>query len=119
MEHQDVLQRARLLAEERRPDASAQKHAAFANSVAEMVTGVSGGYGGPSVREHVVGRMYGSVRCSFEEATELLLDDKGPIFGPLTEQHEFCWDSDESGCYCFDDDPLDVEELVSRTGFVQ
>ena len=106
MEYDEVLEKARKIVEERKPEAPAQKKAAFANSVAYLVTGWSGGYGGPSVREHAVPRYYPG-RYSFEEAVELLLRDDGPIFGPLTEIHRYCWENE----HCFDDDPDDVKEL--------
>src|SRR5690606_26976322 len=49
-----LVEQAREHAEREHPEASAQHRAAFANSVAYLVTGWSGGYGGPSVREHAV-----------------------------------------------------------------
>lgn len=111
MEHSDALQQTRQLVEERRPDASPQKKAAFANSVAYLVTGWSGGFGGPSVREHAATRLYGSRKpYDFQEAVDLLLDENGPIFGPLTSVHRACWREE----HCFDDDPSDVEQLVPR-----
>lgn len=112
-EYNQILERARRLVEERRPKASAQKHAAFANSVAYLVTGMAGGYGGPSVREHAAARQYGTRgpledgRWAFEEAVERLLAEDGPIFGPLTGQHRRCWVEE----HCFGDDPVDVVEL--------
>jgi len=56
-EYSDVLERAMAWASENHPNASSQKKAAFANSVAYAVTGASGGYGGPSVREHAACRI--------------------------------------------------------------
>lgn len=106
MEYHEILEKAKRIVEERKPQASVQKKAAFANSVAYLVTGMAGGYGGPSVREHAVARYYPG-RYSFEEAVELLLKEDGPIFGPLTEVHRRCWEEE----HCFDDDPRDVEEL--------
>jgi hypothetical protein len=105
----DVLKRAMDIAIAQRPTASPQKRAAFANSVVYLVTGMSGGYGGPSVREHAASHLYGDrvERCSFEEACKLLLADDGPIFGPLTALHQQCWEDEE----CFDDDPTDVRVL--------
>lgn len=104
---EDVLERAMRLIQERKPNASIQKKAAFANSVQYLVTGWSGGFGGPSVREHAACRLYGVRRYSFEEAVELLISEEGPIFGPLTEIHRQCWEEE----YCFDDDPDDVRQL--------
>jgi hypothetical protein len=105
-EYTEILERAMALVQERKPDASAQKHAAFANSVAYVVTGMSGGYGGPSVREHAVGHTI-TGRMSFDGAVELLIKDDGLIFGPLTDLHRLCWQDE----HCFDDDPEDVAAL--------
>lgn len=108
MEYDDALSRAKELVEERKPDASPQKKAAFANSVAYLVTGWSGGYGGPSVREHAACQMYGPGGTrSFEEAARLLLTSDGPIFGPITDLHRELWRDED----CFDDDLEDVKEL--------
>jgi hypothetical protein len=109
MDYFTVLEKAKALVDGRRPEASAQKRAAFANSVVYLVTGGSGGFGGPSVREHAVSHLYVGGHYSFDEAVELLLKDDGPIFGPLTDVHRECWEDEP----CFDDDPQDVLELES------
>lgn len=106
MEKMDVLERAMVIAKERRADRSPQLLAAFANSVQTLVTGWSGGYGGPSVREHVACRLR-TGEHTFEQAVELLIREDGPIFGPLTDLHRYCWKEE----HCFDDDPSDVEQL--------
>lgn len=102
----EVLERALKIAQERQPKASPQKHAAFANAVTEAVTGWSGGYGGPSVREHAAARVC-QHPTEFDAAVEVLIADNGPIFGPLTNLHTQCW-RDE---HCFDDDPEDARIL--------
>ena len=112
----EIAQRARELAEERRPSESPQKRDAFANSVAYLVTGMAGGYGGPSVREHTACRQYGQKgqlngHWPFEEAANLLLREDGPIFGPLTSFHRQCWREE----HCFDDDPQDIVELEQKS----
>jgi hypothetical protein len=107
MEHQEALEKAMALVRQQKPNASAQKTAAFANSVAYLVTGFSGGYGGPSVREHAVSHMYLGGEYSFDEAIRMLLDDNGPVFGPLVDVHRHCWLEED----CFDDDPEDVVQL--------
>jgi hypothetical protein len=114
-EVEGVLERAMRLIRERKPQASLQKKAAFANSVQTLVTGWSGGFGRPSVREHAASRLYGAKagRYTFEEAVELLILDEGPIFGPLTEIHRRCWEEE----FCFDDDPDDVRELSGGSDF--
>lgn len=106
-DYTDILERALQLAQEQYPQASPQKHAAFANSVAYLVTGANGGYGGPSVREHAASWRYTNRQYSFEEAVKLLLAADGPIFGPLTQLHRKLWQEE----YCFDDDPQDIAEL--------
>ena len=107
--YQEALERALKIARERRPDAAPQRHAAFANSVAYLLTGTSGGYGGPSVREHAASHQFGGQRLDFDQAVKKLIADDGPIFGPLTELHRQLW-TDEN---CFDDDPADIAALTS------
>lgn len=51
----DILAQALAWAQAQYPEAGGARQAAFANSVAYLVNaGVSGGYGGPSIREHAV-----------------------------------------------------------------
>jgi hypothetical protein len=108
-EHDEVLERARQLVEKQKPKASGQHKAAFCNSVAYLVTGWSGGYGGPSVREHAASWLYAGKRYSFDDAVDLLIQDDGVIFGPISKVHRQCWNEE----HCFDDDPVDVNELES------
>ena len=56
-----VLSKALAWARENYAQASTQHQAAFANSVSYLVTGFSGGYGGPSLREHLVSWSLGEV----------------------------------------------------------
>lgn len=51
--HSEHLQKAMDWARVNRPQSSNYHKAAFANSVAYLTTGASGGYGGPSIREHI------------------------------------------------------------------
>ncbi|WP_242895244.1 hypothetical protein [Actinomadura litoris] len=95
------------LAQERHPDAAAEQWAAFANSVAYAVHGISGGFGGPSTREHVACAPYVGRRVGFAEATQALLDPDGPIFGPITDAHRAALRSE----FCFDDAPPDRRAL--------
>jgi hypothetical protein len=101
-----ILERALVLGKERHPGAPSQHHAAFANSVAYAVTRMSGGYGGPSMREHwasrVVASTFGGQSCSFEQAAELLDEC---CYGELTLQHALMLDLE----YCFDDAPGEQE----------
>ncbi|MBH41101.1 MAG: hypothetical protein CL685_00100 [Candidatus Magasanikbacteria bacterium] len=107
-----ILKTARALIEKHKPYASLQKKAAFANAVQELVCGVAGGYGGPSVREHAAVHIFGpSKPLSFNSAVDLLADEQGPIFGPITDIHVWCYLNEE----CFDNDPKDLEILRART----
>ena len=100
---EDTLSRALRVADEEHGDAHPYKRAAFANAVTYVLTGLAGGYGGPSVREHVACQCVPRLN-SFKEACERV----SPwVFGPLTDAHRVVWKSE----YCFQDDPADVEEL--------
>lgn len=50
---EDILQKAMAWAKKNKPESSISHKAAFANSVQYLVTGYSGGFGGPSLREHL------------------------------------------------------------------
>ena len=109
MENYDsILKRAYEYGKNQHPDAPAEHHAAFANSVAYAMTGASGGYGGPSMREHLASRLViskfgaGANRCTFEQATELLDDC---CYGKLTLQHALMLDDE----HCFDDAPGEID----------
>lgn len=54
MDFDECLEEAHQFGIKQYPEASAYKHAAFANSVVYLITGWSGGYGGPSLRQHAV-----------------------------------------------------------------
>ena len=105
--YDEALERAMKLGKERHSNAPAQHHAAFANSVAYLVTGMSGGYGGPSMREHWasrIGHSKGEVGAfSFEGAVEAV---EGCCYEPLTIEHACMLDVE----HCFDDAPGEVEE---------
>lgn len=114
MNRDQQLSYARMFAEGRYSDASIQKVAAFSGAVVYLMTGASGGYGGPSIREHAVsyaalesGRPGGDY--SFDEACQFA----GPIvFGPLTELHQRVHKNE----YCFDDDPDDEKKIAAFSG---
>jgi hypothetical protein len=106
---QQVLADALAWAKKKYAGASPQKLAAFANSVAYGMTGWAGGYGGPSVREHVAGNMLRqkvllTPNLSFEEACA---EVEGLVFGPLTPAHQAVFKREHT----FDDDPADLEAL--------
>lgn len=128
MNHSEVLEKALEEGKQRHPEAPDQHHSAFANSVAYLVTGASGGFGGPSCREHAVsysamlqggskqtivggmnafipgtettmpGQWEFDVACSFAEPL---------CFGELQDVHFQCYRLE----HCFDDAPQDVEAL--------
>jgi len=96
----EVLERAMKLGREKHPEATPQHHAAFANSVAAIICAASGGYGGPSLREHWASRQLRT--DDFDEAVKAA----EPIcYGPMTIEI-----ARMIGEYNFDDPPGDVEE---------
>jgi hypothetical protein len=110
----EILEKALAWAKERHPDAPVQHQCAFANSVQYLCTGWSGGYGGPSVREHacshaLVGNSPMPGDWEFEAACKFV----EPIcFGLIARLHFDCWRSEN----CFDDAP---EDLLALRNFRQ
>lgn len=129
----DVLEQAMQWAIANRPESSVQHKAALANSVAYLVTGASGGYGGPSIREHAVswalagdgynvsadtnlgaltvqfpdGRIPRPGQWGFNAAVQFA----DPIcFGILPASAEQIIQAE----HCFDDDPADLQEVERR-----
>lgn len=106
-DYSSLLKRAMKHGKERHPEAHPAHHAAFANSVAYLVTGFGGGYGGPSMREHLASRIGEStglvLDCTFEQATQAL---DVCCYGPLTYEHA-CMLYEAN---CFDDAPGEMEE---------
>lgn len=134
MDYTKILEKARKWGESKHPESSSHRHAAFANSVAYLVTGASGGYGGPSIREHAVswalagdgtntpidtnlggltiqvpdGRLPRAGEWSFERAcqfAEPICYGQLPAIAARIQQEE----------HCFDDDPADLEELRGKS----
>lgn len=105
-DYTETLERAMALGREKYPKAPAQHHAAFANSVAYMVTGWSGGYGGPSMREHWTSRLAHKAGTpgdiSFEKAVEICEE---ACYGPITMEIAQMLDWE----HCFDDAPGEQE----------
>ena len=123
-----VLSKALAWARENYAQASTQHQAAFANSVSYLVTGFSGGYGGPSLREHLVSWSLGEVgsvslggvamttvrptkplpgEWQFEDAVLFaapLCFQPAEAFGEKLLQ---IWERE----YCFDNDPGDLNYL--------
>lgn len=89
------------------PEAPKEHHCCYANSVAYAMTGRSGGYGGPSMREHLASRIIskkfgGTRQCTLEQALEALDEC---CYGPLTVEHATMLRDEE----CFDDAPGEIE----------
>lgn len=126
----EVLQAALEWGKSRYPNASNYRHAAFANSVSYLVTGFSGGYGGPSIREHCVsyalvgdgynlpvstnlgtlnmsypdGRIPAAGNWEFEQACKFA---ENIAYGQLPQIARRIASIEA----CFDDDPADLERL--------
>lgn len=108
-EYTNILEKAFNLGKERHPNAPAEHHGAFANSVAYLVTGFSGGYGGPSMREHYACRQGIGGQCSFDGAVTIV----EPIcYRPLTL--EIAKMAVEEHCY--DDAPGEFQEAIRFLG---
>jgi len=131
MDTDSVFQKAMAHAHRTHPGANTHKHAAFANSVLYLVTGFSGGAGGPPMREHAVTwALAGKGGTNLPVQTNLgLLTMQRPdgslpragdwdfeaacrfaepiVFGPLTPvmEHIAVMES------CFNDDPEDLAAL--------
>lgn len=135
--NEEFLKKAMEWASINQPGATMQHKAAFANSVAYLCSGSSGGYGGPSIREHL---------CSWALAGDEGLNETASLNGlAVTVQYPdgrlprpghwkfeeavkfcapFCFEPAEKYIktllqivereYCFDDDPADLEALRGK-----
>lgn len=131
MDYNSILEQAHTYGQNNFQNASPQHLAAFANSVAYLVTGASGGYGGPSMREHAVswslagdgdntlintnlgpltmqtpdGRLPRAGNWKFDKACEfaapICFNEVLPAICKKIEKQE----------HCFDDDPNDLRQL--------
>jgi hypothetical protein len=135
---EDILQRAMQHAIAHHTGASLQHRAAFANSVAYLVTGASGGFGRPSIREHLcswslVGNLGtieaisiggqtmtymkpdGSLPCSGQWKYEDAIAHCEPLcFGDISLWRNRALQIQERE-HCFDDDPEDLEALRGKS----
>ena len=133
----DYLKSAMSWAIENHPNSSLQHRSAFANSVMYLVTGFSGGYGGPSLREHLcswsLAGANGSVNAieiGGEAMSAIYPDGSLPIaggwsfedaiehcakfcFSPVSEHRSQLIQIQERE-HCFDDDPIDLEALRGK-----
>lgn len=122
---------------EHHPNSSLQHRSAFANSVQYLVTGGSGGFGGPSLREHLVSWSLAGVNGSVN-ALEVAGQAMTAIYpdGSLPRAGEWSFEDAIVHCarlcfspvddhrsqliqimereHCFDDDPKDLEELRGK-----
>jgi len=122
------LERAMAWANANQVHASFQHKAAFANSVAYLVTGMSGGYGGPSLREHLVSWSLGTpgtIGIGGQAMTtitpgNLPLPGSWSFEAAVAHAAPLCFDPAEKYLlliqiqereYCFDDDPEDLNVL--------
>ena len=109
----DALTQAMTLGRAKHPDAPAAHHAAFANSVAYAVTGWSGGYGGPSMREHWSSQLIHQAATpgavGFDDAVKVCED---ACYGPLTTEIASMLPDE----HCFDDAPGEREEALRLLG---
>jgi hypothetical protein len=119
----DILKQAIEYAIANYPSEETQRRAAFANSVAYLVTGWSGGYGGPSIREHLVSWWVhnpNSVKFdhwSLQHDVPLPKPGKWKIDEAILVCEAFCFRSLPKVTslriaaieQCFDDDPEDLE----------
>ena len=109
--YSEILEKAFELGKTNHPESPNQHHAAFANSVACFVTGASGGYGGPSVREHTAERMGSRKKrmgeWDFNEAVKFC---DSQCYGELTKYHKEIFKVE----HCFDDAREDLEILQGQ-----
>ncbi|MFB6225565.1 MAG: hypothetical protein ABEI13_03870 [Candidatus Paceibacteria bacterium] len=109
---ENVFEQARKEGERRYPNADDAQHMAFANSVAYLVSGWSGGYGGPSMREHLACRAKHDMveNCTIEQAMEAV---DHICYGELTLDHARML---EGEC-CFDDSAEDLNQAYELLGW--
>lgn len=134
----DVLSQAMEWAIAHHPQSSLAHRCAFANSVQYLVTGGSGGFGGPSIREHLVSWSLAGdngtiavVNIGDEAMTALYPDGSLPIAGAwefkaaCNHAAPLCFDPVDAYRdrllqiqereHCFDDDPADLETLRKKS----
>lgn len=105
----NILKDARAWGEKNYPQASVQKHAAFANSVMYVMTRGAGGFGGPSVRELAATKALNDSGRDFTDFSAACQFVDPIVYGPLTNLHRHIWDHQKQ--ITFDNDPDDVKQL--------
>lgn len=127
-----ILKEALEWAKHNRPNSSLQNKAAFANSVSYFITGFSGGFGGPSIREHLCSWSLGTVTSvSIEgetmmaivpsdlpmpgnwELNDAIVHCDQICFGPIDQYRNQMIQIMEREP-CFDNDPSDLEALRGK-----
>jgi hypothetical protein len=120
------------------PHSSIQHRAAFANSVAYLVNGASGGFGGPSIREHLCSwslagddgtietvniggqamtciNLDGSLPSPGEWTYKKAINHCAPLcFGNIRQWRDRAIQIMERE-HCFDDDPEDLKALRGKS----
>lgn len=126
---ENLLSKAMAWAKENKADSSMAHKCAFANSVQYLVSGWSGGYGGPSLREHLVswalsgpnGRNEGMIQfpdgslpSAGEWEYEKAIAFCAPLcFEPAEKYREKLLQIMEVEHH-FDDDPVDLKALRGK-----
>jgi hypothetical protein len=116
MRGREIAKEALDYAKEHYPDASPYNRSAFANSVVYALTGFTGPYGGPSVREHVANLMLGTAYKKEDWANvpiEHLYSFVATwTLGPLLPEHIKFWRTSKSICH--DTDPAEEDDLDKK-----
>lgn len=133
MEYTEALEKAMKWAQANKPASSLQHKTAFANSVAYLITGAPGGFGGPSLREHLVSWSLGTVGSTELAGQAMTTITPGDL--PMPGQWKFdeaiahadpiCFEPAakfrnrliqiQEREHCFDDDPADLAALRGKS----
>lgn len=111
---ENVLQIALRWCEEHQQNQSINRKCAFANSVENLVTGLCGGFGGPSLRQHLCThrsiKIKPAGKWTFQEAVEFC---EPLCFKPaelFLSELQWIYENEK----CFDDDPEDIEAVQGK-----
>ncbi len=111
LKHSQILARALALINEMLAEGRIAKKyfdhyrkAAFANSIAYLLTGASGGYGGPSMREHACSAYRSRVKNKEMSETDMIDLCLSLCFGPMTKEIAIFYND-----HHFDDPEGDLE----------
>ena len=98
--YENILKESLKFAKDKYPDASPKQWAAYANSKAYINTRISGGYGGPSMREHYACLTIKSDTPYAEKKLQEI------CFGKMTHEIARMLENE----HCFNDSMEDLEE---------